>query len=426
MQIYEATAGPLPVLNAANEGPGNIMGSVRQKIGIFGNFGGGNLGNEGSLEAMIAFLRQVRPDAELVCICHSPQTVTRHHGIAALPYRAPRRHGSSLSEKFNARIQDLRLALRATRGFDAIIIPGTGILDDFGERPQGLPLTIFCICLLARLRNIKVCFVSIGAGPITNRLSRWLMRSAAALAHYRSYRDSLSKDFMRRLGLDVRRDEVFPDIAFKLAAPVASEKEMAQPVTIGVGVMTYVGWDGDPIQGAAIYATYLEKMASFVLWLLDSGYNVRVLMGEDSDDRAMSDLSAKIRLASTDLADGRFVAEPAASLHELMAQIAQTGIVVATRFHNVVCALKVGRPAASLGYSAKNDALLTEMGLGEFCQHVETFDVDLLKAHVTKLLREREFYAFHVRQANLIFEERLQRQDRILVAGFLAGQMSRA
>jgi polysaccharide pyruvyl transferase WcaK-like protein len=404
------------------------MGSVRKKIGLLGNFGGGNLGNEGSLEAMIAFLRQVRPEADLICLCPCPEEVTRRYGISAMRYRAQRQHGSSIRAKLSARIEDVRLLLRGVRGFNVMIVPGTGVLDDFGESPQGLPLTIFLVCLLARLRGIKICLVSIGAGPIRHRLSRWLMKTAAALAHYRSYRDSVSKDFMRQLGLDVRRDEIFPDIAFKLAAPAMGEEAPSEPraVTIGVGMMTYNGWRADPVKGAGLYAAYLDKMTAFVLWLLDSGYNIRVLTGEDSDARAVSDLTHRIVKARPELAKARYVGEPAASLHELMAQMAQTDIVVATRFHNVVCALKTGRPTASLGYSAKNEALLASMGLGEFCQHVESFDVELLKSHVMKLLEGREFYARQLREANSAFQKRLRRQDQILASSFLAAPASRA
>src|ERR671925_41209 len=39
------------------------------RVGLFGLFGNGNSGNDGSLEAMLDFLRQARPDAELTCIC---------------------------------------------------------------------------------------------------------------------------------------------------------------------------------------------------------------------------------------------------------------------------------------------------------------------------------------------------------------------
>ena len=34
------------------------------KIGLLGQFGSGNSGNDGSLEAMVRFLREARPEAE--------------------------------------------------------------------------------------------------------------------------------------------------------------------------------------------------------------------------------------------------------------------------------------------------------------------------------------------------------------------------
>ena len=84
------------------------------------------------------------------------------------------------------------------RKVDIMIIPGTGILDDFGERPLGMPFDIFKWCLAARIAGARIAFVSIGAGPIGHPLSRWLMTAAARLAHYRSYRDAISRDFMDR------------------------------------------------------------------------------------------------------------------------------------------------------------------------------------------------------------------------------------
>ena len=66
--------------------------------------------------------------------------------------------------------------------------------------------------------------------------------------------------------------------------------------------------------------------------------------------------------------------------------MAPAGTVVATRFHNVMCALKLGKPVISIGYAPKNVALMTDMELSEFCQNASTLDVDLL----TKQFREIE------------------------------------
>ena len=96
-----------------------------------------------------------------------------------------------------------------------------------------------------------------------------------------------------------------------------------------------------------------------------------------------------------------------------MRQIAATDVVVATRYHNVVCALKLGKPTVSVGYAEKNDVLMAEMGLGGFCQHVERLDLDRLIEQFTQLVADRQRYEPGIRKANLACQERLDRQDSL-------------
>ena len=155
-------------------------------------------------------------------------------------------------------------------------------------------------------------------------------------------------------------------------------------------------------------------MAGFVYWLLERGHPVRLLMGEIADDRAVQDVLRLVALAKPDLAEGWLLAEPAASLRDVMQQIAETDLVVATRFHNVVCALKLGRPTVSLGYARKNDVLLAEMGLGAFCQHVEAIDLDLLKTQFGSLLAGLDTYRQQIRQTVSTYRDQLERQAEVL------------
>ena len=57
---------------------------------------------------------------------------------------------------------------------------------------------------------------------------------------------------------------------------------------------------------------------------------------------------------------------PASTYAELMQAMAPCGIVVATRYHNVMCALKLCKPTISMGYSRKFVALMESMGLADF------------------------------------------------------------
>jgi polysaccharide pyruvyl transferase WcaK-like protein len=392
-------------------------------IGLFGLFGGGNSGNDGSLEAMLIFLRRRRPNAKLVCFCGArrgaPDRVARNFGVAAIPLGLPQpttpllRALDRLSSKGPRLLASWLLALKHARNLDVLIIPGTGILDDFGERPTGMPATLFGWCLAAKLCGTRIAFVSIGAGPIHHPLSRWLMRSAVAMAQYRSYRDHISKAFLQSIGFDTRNDEVYPDIAFKLPEPAAARVDDTAEglLTVGVGVMTYVGWRNDAVRGAAVYEAYLANITKFVLWLLDQGHRVRLLTGDGADGRALANVMTGVIAAGRDLGHGRLQARPTESLHDLMRQIATTDIIVATRFHNIVCALKLVKPTVSIGYAEKNDVLMAEMGLGSFCQQVERLDFHRLTEQFTQLAANRRNYERSIRNASLIYQERLKQQD---------------
>ena len=61
------------------------------------------------------------------------------------------------------------------------------------------------------------------------------------------------------------------------------------------------------------------------------------------------------------------VADAVTSLDVLMREMAKVGTVVAIRYHNVLCALMLGKPTVSLSYASKHDFLMADMGLPEFC-----------------------------------------------------------
>jgi polysaccharide pyruvyl transferase WcaK-like protein len=236
-------------------------------VGMFGLFGVGNLGNDGSLEAALHFLRRATPQERLLCICGDPDAVQQNFAVDTIPiYYRPR---SSIPGRVPTRVRKafgkVILWFHAVRHLSRVrvpMVPGTGILDDFGAWPLAWPYDLVSWCVLARLMGVKVIFASIGAGPISHPLSRWFMKSAARAAHYRSYRDTVSKAFMERIGFDTHNDPIYPDIAFALPVPAAACRPESEdrPLTIGVGVMAYHGWRNDRARGAKTYAGYLEKI----------------------------------------------------------------------------------------------------------------------------------------------------------------------
>lgn len=392
------------------------------RIGLFGLFGCGNSGNDASLEATILFLRRTRPDIDLLCVCPNPDVVQRDFQVAAITsspaFQSP--VTSALDRMLlhvPRRLLGVWYAFRQVRKVDVLLVPGTGFLDDFSDTPWGWPFMVLKWFMGARLCGRKIALVSIGAGPIRHPLSRLFMKTAARMASYRSYRDPNSKEFMTGLGLKTADDAVYPDVVFGLPVPAPAERLQKGSLTVGVGVMSYFGWSPAQDDGALIYRSYLRKLDSFVTWLLDQGFNVRLLTGDTGDWSAVEDLRAKLGAAKSDRApvDERVAAVKGRTLQDLMVDINQTDFAVVTRYHNLVCSLKLGRPVISLEYSTKNRALMADVGLVEFCQHVETFDLDLLKQQFNRMLDQRVELANRISAHDTKLRNRLLVQENILL-----------
>jgi polysaccharide pyruvyl transferase WcaK-like protein len=391
------------------------------KIGLLGQFGSGNTGNDGSLEAMLDFLRASKPDAELLCICSNPKAVTEKYKVEAISIGGLVAKGlwfnrvNQLFADIPRRMASLYSVLTGVRGVDLLIIPGTGILDDFQETAFGWPFVVFRWCLAARLRNARVAFVSIGAGPIEHRLSRWFLTSAARMAKYRSYRDDFSREYMKGVGLDVSQDPRYPDIAFRLPLPSSAPARDMTRATVGVGIMDYHGWSKINADGETIYQNYIGKLTKFICWLVEEGHNVRLLTGDLRDWKAVDDVLAGIASSGPAFASDRIALGHGHSLHELMDEIGQTDIVVVSRYHNVVCALKLGRPTISLSYNQKNDYLLAQFEQAHYCQHIETFDVETLKHQTRQILNDIDAVQRQIAESNASVQDKLSEQEEVLL-----------
>jgi polysaccharide pyruvyl transferase WcaK-like protein len=162
--------------------------------------------------------------------------------------------------------------------------------------------------------------------------------------------------------------------------------EPGDPQTVGVGVMAYYGTNDDRKQAEEIHVAYVKKMKRFVRWLADSGYRIRLFGGDNLwDDGIVEEILTDLRAHRPDLEPMWAVADPVTSLEELMGEMAPVGTIVAIRYHNVLCALKLCKPTLSLSYAKKHDLLMADMGLSEFCQFANTFDVDRLIEQFTAL-----------------------------------------
>ena len=88
----------------------------------------------------------------------------------------------------------------------------------------------------------------------------------------------------------------------------------------------------------------------------------------------------------------------------------QVGDVVATRFHNVLLALRLGIPVQSIAYEGKNDALMQSMGLGAYCQSIDSLDLARLLQQVERLELEAPALEPRIAQRAQELQARLELQ----------------
>lgn len=369
--------------------PGRARAPLR--IAFWGNFGTLNLGNECTLAAALHNVRERLPDAQLTVICREPADTARRHGSRAVHLQARRGNDSrgrrSALTRALCRVSSELLgwlaAAREAGRQDAILITGTGVVTDAGEGPLGLPYELFKWALVTRLRGRKLLFLNVGVESIDRRLSRFLLKAALRLAPYRSYRDAHSVARLREIGFDATADSIRPDLAFSLPRPPRPHPTThGQGSEVAVGLFNYRGRGAAGAQDAAAYERYLQCMAELVQWLQGQGHRVRLIIGDaDYDLPVNADLVERLR----GLGAQGVLADPADSYETLLQQLAGVDYVIASRFHNVLLALLLGKLVISVSYEGKNEALMQEVGLGEFCQTLDTLDPERLRRQFSSL-----------------------------------------
>lgn len=348
-------------------------------VAFLGLFGVGNFGNEASLRSVHIALRERIPDAQFICVCANPAAVALDHDMPAVSLQM----AGLLDHVSTHRWQRIVLrpaievarwaaAIRFVGRAEVLIVPGTGILDDYGVRPWEMPYDLFRWSWACRIRRVPLIFVGIGAGPIENRISRLLMRAALSNAASCSYRDAGSLRYMQSIGRRNPTDQLIPDVVFALPTREHSRELNENSPRVGVGVMSYYGWNAPVSRQSEIHEQYFQQIRQVCVHLLEHGRDIDLLYGQRSD------LPVATRLRESLLGQGcapdRVVIPGLNGIEDLVDVIRGEDLVIATRYHNIVAAMLARRPVISIGYAEKNRELLDAAKLGEFAHRIEAVE----------------------------------------------------
>lgn len=396
------------------------------KIAFFGHFDGSNFGNESTLQAMLHHLRQLVPDAHFSCICTGPEATAATYNITAVYSRAAVVKPWTLHSPLVRLARKLIVGVpseayhwlktfKTLWGTDALIVPGTGLLTDAYTFFSWGPYDMFRWSVTAKLCGCKLLFVSVGAGPVYSRIGRFFVKTALSLADFRSYRDASTLQYLKGIGFRADHDPVYPDLAFSLPATAIPDGHDANPgrPVVGLGLMEYAGKYSIERPTSTVQLAYLEHLAEFVKWLLAHEYNVRLLIGDRADTRVTQEFKSLLkRSAAYD--EGRIIDAPVESAADLMSQLAATDFVVATRFHNVLLSMILNKPVIAISFHHKCSSLMSQMGVAEYCQDINSLSADTLIAQFSQLEQNADCVKRMIRERVGACQDALNEQYNII------------
>lgn len=394
----------------------------RRKIALFGTFGTGNLGNECTLQAMLLNIRRRAPNVQVSCICTRPEETASTYGIRALAIREMPLRGTNNRAWRLLRKISIGIPVELYRWFSVIkelmgshmlMMTGTGMLSDSGIGPLGLHYDILRWSVVAKLCRCKLLFVSVGAGPLRHPLARFFVKAALRMADYRSYRDNFSKGYVKSIGFDADADAVYPDLAFSLPEGMLpnDQRDGDKRAPVGVGLITHYVQRSLSDDVEQTYREYVTKMARFIGWLVEHNRTVRLLIGDVVyDSRVRNDVRTLLEQSGLTYEKSNIIDEPTGSFEELLSQLATTKVVVASRFHNLLLALMLGKPALAISFHEKDDSLMTAVGLQEFCQDIANLDVSTLIEQFVRLEKNADRLREEIRLKTKSYRMELDKQ----------------
>jgi len=384
------------------------------KIALLHYTGGGNLGDQASVDAVIDSIRNRWPDSKIALLSMNPTETAKIHAVTSYPLRTYTWSvGYSSAEKTNEGsrfpllgwlrwtrtpvvmlprgvLRELAFfvsALRIMRHFNLLIVSGGGQLTG-KSGPWGFPYGILIWFLAARLTGTRRMLLNVGAGPLTEPLTKFLVLRALRASNYVSLRDEPSQALVHSIGF-AGESRVFPDNVYALVPPpaIASRKTVNGTPVVGVSPLAYPSRSFHIAEHKAAYEAVMLKFATFTSALIKRGYEVE-LFGTDigEDPATIEDLQSVLR--------DRYGIDTVpynrtSQVQQLLRNMSRMDYVVTSRFHGVVFAHLLNKPVLAVAPHPKVSDHMAALGLSQYCADIRTFDPSRLTEVFDELVRDR-------------------------------------
>jgi polysaccharide pyruvyl transferase WcaK-like protein len=342
----------------------------------------GNRGDLLSRYGILSALHRMLID-DIVVFCDKAQD------IYPLPFR-------TLPNGYLYNLLPGRGGFRELRGSDIVLwTAGLDLQDDSSLTKLLHTLVVFTSL---RLMGLRICVLMQGAGPLVTGMGRAITRLILDQVELFVARDTKSlgllRPLSRRATVLLGYDGIFLD-GIGDVAPQREEleaingligRELRRPV-IGFNMRQWFHFASSILPYRFSRKRYLarsqRKMAEFVdasvafLRVLRQQYDSRVVlisMYEPGVEWWENDTQFLHQIKQCFAGDDDIVlAETSLTLHGFCRLMARLDLMVGTRLHSSLTALRMGVPTINLNYTAKGRDILTDLGLADHIVELEDF-----------------------------------------------------
>lgn len=323
-------------------------------IGIVGNYGNDNQGDESILEGIITQLENTfsieRKD--IIVFTKNMEQTKRRYRTDVAPLFIDRKTDPM---KVAATIVHHR---KIFASLDLLIIGGGGILMDL-YRNNAIVFGIYG--LLVKMTKVPAAIFGPGVGPIDTLLGEKIIKLIANSAEVIAVRDEQSKQMLHDIGVN-KPINVIMDPAFYL--PYEKEqKKNNKPLKIGVTAITYFHDSYWPTHDEAKYQAYIHGMAKNLDHILQKEPEAEVQFFSTKhpyDTNTTKDIRELMQYKERTAVCDRLLTH-----QEIIDLITEQDVVIGTRLHSLIMSIVAKTPVIGVSYYDKVMDVMTAVGCKE-------------------------------------------------------------
>ena len=329
---------------------------------VSGYCGFGNAGDEAVLAGIAESFRATGGRHEIIPISANPKDTLSQHGLHAIPRN------------------DVRGMLEAIRQADIFLSGGGSLFQDATSARSAAYYLLQFWFASAIAQKPSVVFAQ-GIGPLRRRWVRGLTRRALDRAALILLRDEQSKGLLKQIGVKRPPIEVTADPSFALPLVGRSEgKRLVEEFGLH-GSEPVIAVCPRPWGSAEWAGVFADALAAAVREI--GGRALFLALHPKRDTTLAREMAAGI--------PGSVVAEQAVTFRDIRGAIAGSDMVIATRLHGTMFAVREGIPAVGISYDPKVEAFCESCGLPYV--KLEELTAGNALARIRSAWRERESLA---------------------------------